>query len=62
MSTLFACFIGWSNTGKTGFVEALARYLSACSIPCGALKCVRHGGSFNLPGKDSTRFFEAGAG
>ncbi len=62
MSTKFACFIGWSNTGKTGFVEALARYLTARSIPCSALKCVRHGGSFNLPGKDSTRFFEAGAG
>ncbi len=62
MSTRFACFIGWSNTGKTGFVEALARYLTEHSIPCGALKCVRHGGSFNLPGKDSSRFFEAGAG
>lgn len=62
MKTRFACFIGWSNTGKTGFVEALARYLSARSIPCGALKCVRHDGSFNLPGKDSTRFFDAGAG
>ncbi len=62
VSTRFACFIGWSNTGKTGFVETLARYLTAHSIPCGALKCVRHGGTFNLPGKDSSRFFEAGAG
>jgi len=62
MNTRLACFIGWSNTGKTGFVESLARYLTDRSISCGALKCVRHEGSFNLPGKDSTRFFEAGAG
>jgi len=61
MTKRFACFIGWSNTGKTGFVEACASSLARRGIAVGAIKCVRHEGSFNLPGKDSTRFFEAGA-
>jgi len=61
MSTRFACFTGWSNTGKSGFIEAVTAILSARGIPSGAIKCVRHEGSFNLPGKDTTRFFEAGA-
>lgn len=56
-----ACFIGWSNTGKTGFIEACAAELTARGVPSGAAKCVRHRGSFNLPGKDSSRFFQAGA-
>jgi molybdopterin-guanine dinucleotide biosynthesis protein MobB len=56
-----ACFTGWSNTGKTGFIEACAAELSARGVPVGAAKCVRHEGSFNLPGKDSSRFFAAGA-
>lgn len=56
-----ACFIGWSNTGKTGFVEACVAELTARGVPVGAAKCVRHAGSFNLPGKDSSRFFTAGA-
>jgi molybdopterin-guanine dinucleotide biosynthesis protein B len=61
MTKRIACFIGWSNTGKTGFVEACAKSLSRKGVAVGAVKCVRHEGSFNLPGKDSTRFFEAGA-
>jgi molybdopterin-guanine dinucleotide biosynthesis protein B len=62
LSTIpIACFVGWSNTGKTGFVEACAKELTARGVPVGAAKCVRHQGSFNLPGKDSSRFFEAGA-
>jgi molybdopterin-guanine dinucleotide biosynthesis adapter protein len=56
-----ACFVGWSNTGKTGFMEACAAELAARGVPAGAAKCVRHEGSFNLPGKDSSRFFQAGA-
>jgi molybdopterin-guanine dinucleotide biosynthesis protein B len=56
-----ACFIGWSNTGKTGFIEACAAELTARGVAVGAAKCVRHAGSFNLPGKDSSRFFVAGA-
>lgn len=56
-----ACFIGWSNTGKTGFIDACAAELTARGVLVGAAKCVRHSGSFNLPGKDSSRFFQAGA-
>jgi molybdopterin-guanine dinucleotide biosynthesis protein B len=56
-----ACFVGWSNTGKTGFIEACTAELTARGITVGAAKCVRHAGSFNLPGKDSSRFFTAGA-
>ncbi|HUW69719.1 MAG TPA: molybdopterin-guanine dinucleotide biosynthesis protein MobB [bacterium] len=61
MDARFACFIGWSNTGKTGFVEQCITALRANGISVGAIKCVHHGASFNLPGKDSTRFFSAGA-
>ncbi len=61
MGTRIAGFIGWSDTGKTTFVEACAKALSARGLRSGTVKCVRHGGSFNLPGKDTTRFFEAGA-
>lgn len=60
MDTTIACFAGWSNTGKTGFIEALLRELTARGIEAAAAKCVRHEGSFNLPGKDSSRFFAAG--
>ncbi|MFH2113347.1 MAG: molybdopterin-guanine dinucleotide biosynthesis protein MobB, partial [Spirochaetota bacterium] len=61
MSIPIACFIGWSNTGKTGFMEACTAELTARGVSAGAAKCVRHAGSFNLPGKDSSRFFQAGA-
>ncbi len=56
-----ASFLGWSNTGKTTFIEGVIRTLSARGLPCGALKVTKHPGSFLIPGKDSTRFFEAGA-
>lgn len=58
---LVASFFGWSNTGKTTFIEGVIRALSARGVPCAALKVTKHPGSFLLPGKDSTRFFEAGA-
>ncbi|HOZ71360.1 MAG TPA: molybdopterin-guanine dinucleotide biosynthesis protein MobB [Spirochaetales bacterium] len=61
MAMRLASFIGWSNTGKTGFVEACAAALSARGVGVAAVKCVRHGGSFNLEGKDTSRFFAAGA-
>lgn len=61
MGVRVACFIGWSNTGKTGFMERCIETLRSRGVPVGAIKCVHHGASFNLPGKDSTRFFESGA-
>ncbi|PKL08352.1 MAG: molybdopterin-guanine dinucleotide biosynthesis protein B [Spirochaetae bacterium HGW-Spirochaetae-7] len=61
MGTKIACFIGWSNTGKTGFIEACAAALQRHGLRVGAVKCVHHGASFNPRGKDSSRFFDAGA-
>ncbi len=61
MGTRIACFIGWSNTGKTGFIEACASLLHKRGLKVGAVKCVHHGASFNPQGKDSSRFFDAGA-
>ena len=61
MGTRIACFIGWSNTGKTGFIEACAATLHRRGLKVGAVKCVHHGASFNPQGKDSSRFFSAGA-
>ena len=54
-------FLGWSNTGKTTFIERVLSALIAKGVPCAALKCTRHPGAFQLPGKDSTRFFQTGA-
>lgn len=56
-----ASFFGWSETGKTTFIESAIHGLIARGLPCAALKVTKHPGSFLVPGKDSTRFFEAGA-
>jgi len=56
-----ACFFGWSDTGKTTFIERLIGVLVERGLPCAALKVAKHPGGFMLPGKDSTRFFQAGA-
>jgi len=59
MDTRFACFLGWSNTGKTGWIASCGALLRQRGVAVAAIKCVKHGASFNVPGKDSTRFFEA---
>ena len=56
-----AAFFGWSNTGKTSFIERVLEALVARGVPCAALKRTKHPGSYQLPDKDSTRFFNAGA-
>lgn len=61
MQPRVASFIGWSNTGKTGFIEAALIELRRRGVEAAAVKFVRHPGAFNLPGKDSTRFGAAGA-
>ena len=61
MKTRIATFAGWSNTGKTTFIESCLLELARRGIQAGALKSVRHPGSFQLPGKDTSRFFSAGA-
>lgn len=62
MATRFACFIGWSDTGKTGFIVSCALALKRLGVKAAAIKCASHGASFNVGGKDSTRFFEAYGG
>ena len=42
-------------------MESCVAVLQVRGIRSGAIKCVRHSGSFNLPGKDTSRFFDAGA-
>ncbi|MBN2875348.1 MAG: molybdopterin-guanine dinucleotide biosynthesis protein MobB [Spirochaetales bacterium] len=59
MSPRVICFTGWSDTGKSGFITACSAELHARGVSVAAIKSVRHDGSFNLPGKDSTRFFDA---
>jgi molybdopterin-guanine dinucleotide biosynthesis protein MobB len=61
MKVRMACFVGWSDTGKTGFIIDCIEQLTSLGKVVGAVKCVHHEGSFNVPGKDTTRFFEAGA-
>jgi len=52
-------FIGWSSTGKTTFIEACLRALSAKGLRAAAVKFASH---VDEPeGKDATRFRAAGA-
>ncbi len=52
-------FIGWSNTGKTTFIEACLRALRAKGVRAAAVKFASH---VDEPeGKDGTRFRSAGA-
>ncbi len=51
---------GFSNSGKTTFISALIPELEKHG-PVGVIKHIGHHG-YSLPeGKDTTRFFEAGA-
>ena len=52
--------VGKANTGKTTLIESLIERLSSLGIQSGVIKHASHG--FHLtPGKDSSRFFDAGA-
>jgi molybdopterin-guanine dinucleotide biosynthesis protein MobB len=53
--------IGWSGTGKTGFIEACIRECSHRGLRVSALKKSRHEPNLPEDTKDSTRFFKAGA-
>lgn len=53
--------MGWSNTGKSTFIEACVTILKRRGLSVAAIKSIKHEGSFNIPGKDTTRFYEAGA-
>ena len=54
-------FIGYSNSGKTTFVEALLRECALRGISAAAVKKSRHGADLPPAAKDSERFFASGA-
>jgi molybdopterin-guanine dinucleotide biosynthesis protein MobB len=51
---------GFSGTGKTTFIQSLIPALKACGS-VGVIKHIGHHGTILEEGKDTTRFFEAGA-
>jgi molybdopterin-guanine dinucleotide biosynthesis protein MobB len=52
---------GYSGAGKTTLVEEVARRLSARGLRTAVIKHDAHGPSVDTSGKDSDRFFKAGA-
>ncbi len=56
-----ASFIGWSNTGKTGLITTLIRKFSDQGFHVSALKSSHVQADFDVPGKDTERFFQGGA-
>lgn len=50
-----------SGTGKTFFIERLIKILSAQNISVGVIKSDAHGFNFDIDGKDSQKFQNAGA-
>ena len=54
-------FVARSGTGKTTFLEKLIPHLKARGLRVGVLKHHAHATAFDVPGKDSYRFAEAGA-
>ncbi|MBN1243355.1 MAG: molybdopterin-guanine dinucleotide biosynthesis protein B [Spirochaetales bacterium] len=58
---LVGCLLGWSDSGKTALAESTLRLLTHRGVPCAALKVTKHPGDRDAPGKDSRRFFDAGA-
>lgn len=53
--------VGYSNSGKTTVVEKLVRVLKQRGHRVGVVKHAAHGYEVDVPGKDSRRFYEAGA-
>jgi molybdopterin-guanine dinucleotide biosynthesis protein B len=54
-------FVAKSGTGKTTFLEKLIPELKARGLRVGVLKHHAHATPFDVPGKDSFRFAQAGA-
>jgi molybdopterin-guanine dinucleotide biosynthesis protein B len=59
--TLVVSLIGWSDSGKTSLVVRAIEECVRRGIECAAAKCSHHTGDFELEGKDSARYREAGA-
>ncbi len=53
--------VGFSNTGKTMIVEGLIRILKKRGIRVAAIKHAPHGYAVDVPGKDTWRYYGAGA-
>lgn len=54
-------FIGWSNTGKTGFIEGCIRSCRQLGMKPGVIKFASHVDMLNIGKKDSSRFVKSGA-
>ncbi|MCP4896440.1 MAG: molybdopterin-guanine dinucleotide biosynthesis protein B [bacterium] len=54
-------FCGWSGSGKTTLLEALIPRLRRRGLAVALIKHDAHGVQLDTPGKDSDRFFKAGA-
>lgn len=54
-------FVGWSDAGKTTFIEKLIPALVKSGLRVGTIKHDRHGFEMDRPGKDSWRHKQAGA-
>jgi len=54
-------FCGWSGSGKTTLIEALIPRLAERGLAIAVVKHDAHGVQLDTPGKDSDRFFQAGA-
>ena len=52
---------GWSGSGKTTLIEALIPRLTVRGLTVAVVKHDAHGVQLDTPGKDSDRFFRAGA-
>jgi len=52
---------GWSNSGKTTLIEQVMPELGRRGLRVAVVKHDAHGVSLDKPGKDSDRFFQAGA-
>lgn len=63
MSPHFPVFAicGYSGSGKTTLIELLIRHFSGQGLRVAVIKHDAHGPSVDTPGKDSDRFFKAGA-
>jgi molybdopterin-guanine dinucleotide biosynthesis protein MobB len=48
--------LGYSDTGKTTFIEVLTRRAATAGIPTAVVKYSRHPGDFDAPGSDTARF------
>jgi len=54
--------VGWKNSGKTSLVESLLREMANRGLSLSTIKHAHHNFDIDVPGKDSYRHRQAGAG